>query len=183
MSPASATARLAGERGWGMVSANFMPVIHAKSHWKAYCEGAASAGRLADRANWRLARSIICTETDAEARDYLANESCSPGWYYAYIRDSLASHNLLKIFKPTETMPDSDLTVPRCLELMVISGSPSTVLDRLVELIDEVGYFGALLVTQKDWDNPGLHRNSLRLIAEQVMPKFSQHAQSMHFAG
>ena len=76
-------------------------------------------------------------------------------------------------------MPDSDLTVPRCLELMVISGSPRTVLDRLVAVVDEVGYFGALLVTQKDWDNPNLHRNSLRLIAERVMPKLRQHVQSM----
>jgi alkanesulfonate monooxygenase SsuD/methylene tetrahydromethanopterin reductase-like flavin-dependent oxidoreductase (luciferase family) len=182
MSPSSGTARLAGERGWGMVSANFMPVVHAKSHWAVYSEGAAAAGRRADRASWRLARSIVCTETDAEARDYLANDACSPGWYYSYLRDNLATYNLLKIFKPTESMPDSELTTQRCIELMVISGSPSTVLDQLVAVVDEVGYFGTLLVTQKDWDNAALHKKSLRLVAEQVMPKLRQHVEGLQAA-
>jgi alkanesulfonate monooxygenase SsuD/methylene tetrahydromethanopterin reductase-like flavin-dependent oxidoreductase (luciferase family) len=69
MSPASSTARLAGERGWGLVSANFMPVGHAKSHWEQYRAGAEAAGRRPDRAQWRLARSILVTESDADAQD------------------------------------------------------------------------------------------------------------------
>ena len=55
--PVLGTARLAGERGWGLVSANFMPVGHAKTHWEQYCAGAEAAGRRPDRAQWRLARS------------------------------------------------------------------------------------------------------------------------------
>src|SRR3546814_9946694 len=31
MSPRSGPARLAGERGWGMISANFMPFVNARS--------------------------------------------------------------------------------------------------------------------------------------------------------
>ena len=175
MSPNSSTAKLAGEHGWGLVSANFTPTNQVLSHWQAYMEGAAAAGRRADRANWRVARSIFCAESDQEAADYLANEACSPGWYYLYLRDNLATYKMTKIFKPDQSMSDDELTVPKMLDMMVLSGSPKRVLDKLVALVDEIGWFGTLLVTHKDWDNPAMHRNSMRLIAEQVMPRLGQH--------
>jgi alkanesulfonate monooxygenase SsuD/methylene tetrahydromethanopterin reductase-like flavin-dependent oxidoreductase (luciferase family) len=175
MSPASATARLAGERGWGLVSANFTPSNQVLSHWQAYCEGAAAAGRHADRALWRVARSILCTETDAEAADYLAEPASSYGWYYRYLRDNLSTYKMTKVFKPHPGMTDAELTVPKLLDMMVISGSPRAVLDRLVALVDEIGWFGTLLLTHKDWDVPALHQGSMRRLAEQVMPRLSQH--------
>jgi alkanesulfonate monooxygenase SsuD/methylene tetrahydromethanopterin reductase-like flavin-dependent oxidoreductase (luciferase family) len=175
MSPNSPTARLAGERGWGLISANFTPANQVLSHWRAYCEGAEQVGKRADRSNWRVARSIVCTETDEEAADYLADETCSAGWYYKYLRDNLATYNMTKIFKPNPAMTDAELTVPKMLEMMVISGSPARVLDRLVALVDEIGWFGTLLATHKDWDDAALYRTSMRLIAEQVMPRLGQH--------
>src|SRR5260370_10335465 len=148
MSPSSSTARMAGERGWGLISANFMPVGHAKTHWQQYCAGAEAAGRRPDRADWRLARSILVTETDGEAADYLwADEGCSVGWYYAYLRDNLATFKLRKIFKPSETSPDEEVTIPNCIDWMVIHGGPGKGLDQLVALVDAVGYFGTLLLT------------------------------------
>ena len=182
MSPSSSTARMAGERGWGLVSANFMPVGHAKTHWQQYCAGAEAAGRRADRGDWRLARSILVTETDEEAREYLADEKCSVGWYYTYLRDNLATYKLLKIMKPSEAMPDEAVTFRNCVDWMVIHGSPKRVLDQLVALIDEVGSFGTLLLTQKDWDRPELHKRSMRLLAEQVMPKLRRHLEHMKAA-
>jgi alkanesulfonate monooxygenase SsuD/methylene tetrahydromethanopterin reductase-like flavin-dependent oxidoreductase (luciferase family) len=175
MTPSSTTARLAGERGWGLVSANFTPAANALTHWTAYCEGAEAAGRRPDRANWRLARSIVCAETDSAARDYLANEQSACGWYYAYLRDNLAAAKLLKIFKADPATDDADLTVPFLLDSMVISGSPRTVLDQLVAVVDQVGSFGTLLLTHKDWDAPEIYRTSMRLLAEQVMPELRQH--------
>jgi len=175
MSPSSSTARLAGERGWGLVSANFTPANQVLSHWHAYMAGAAQSGRRPDRANWRVARSILCTDTDAQAAEYLADETCSPGWYYKYLRDNLATYKMTKIFKPNDTMPDAELTVPKMLEMMMISGGPTRVLDQLVALVDAIGWFGTLLVTHKDWDKPDLHRRSMRLIAEQVMPRLGQY--------
>ena len=182
MSPSSSTARLAGERGWGLVSANFMPVAHAKSHWEQYRLGAEAAGRRPDRANWRLARSILVTETDQEAADYLADDGSAFGWYYAYLRDNLATYNLLKIFKPSEDVPDAEVTVQNCMKWMVISGGPKRVLDQLVALVDEVGGFGTLLSTHKDWDRPALHQASMRLLAEQVMPKLNNHLATLKAA-
>ena len=176
MSPSSSTAKLAGTMGWSVVSANFMPSNLVKTHWTAYCEGAAAAGRKPDRRSWRVARSIVIGDSDAEVQDYLANDDCSPGWYYGYLRDVLAMHKLLKIFKPDESIPDAALTVQKCLEYMVVSGSAKTVTDKLVAIHDELGGFGTLLITQKDWDNAALHKKSMRLLAEKVMPVLRQHA-------
>ena len=101
----------------------------------------------------------------------------SYGWYYAYLRDNLANYKLLKIFKPSESIPDESVTVQKCFEWMVLQGSPSRVLDQLVALVDEVGYFGTLLLTHKDWDKPELHKRSMVLLAEKVMPKLRQHVE------
>jgi alkanesulfonate monooxygenase SsuD/methylene tetrahydromethanopterin reductase-like flavin-dependent oxidoreductase (luciferase family) len=65
---------------------------------------------------------------------------------------------------------------------MVVSGSPKTVLDQLVALIDQLGYFGTLLVTQKDWDDKILHKKSMRLLAERVMPQLTAYAESRQAA-
>ena len=183
MSPNSPTAKLAGDRGWSLISANFTPANQVASHWQSYCEGADAAGHRPDRSKWRVARSIVCTETDQQAADYLANETCSPGWYYKYLRDNLSAYKMTKIFKRDQSMPDSELTIPKMLEMMVVSGSPSRVLDQLIALTDEIGWFGTLLVTHKEWDVPAVHRTSMRLIAEQVMPRFRQHMATKMAAG
>jgi hypothetical protein len=62
---------------------------------------------------------------------------------------------------------------------MIIHGKPSTVLDQLVAMVDQVGWFGKLLLTHKDWhDKPELHQRSMRLFAEQVMPRLQNHMAS-----
>ena len=48
-------------------------------------------------------------------------------------------------------------------------------MDQLVALVDEVGPFGTLLLTHKDWDKPELHKRSMVLLAEKVMPRFRSH--------
>jgi hypothetical protein len=66
---------------------------------------------------------------------------------------------------------------------MIMHGSPPAVLDQLVAMADEIGWFGTLLLTHKDWnDNPELHRKSMRLFAEQVMPRFQKHMASLKVA-
>ncbi|HVY99744.1 MAG TPA: LLM class flavin-dependent oxidoreductase [Dongiaceae bacterium] len=175
MSPSSSSARQAGGRGWGIVSANFTPASNARTHWEQYVIGSEKAGRRPDRRNWRVARSILVTDTDQEAEEYLAGES-SIGYYYDYIIEDMNAFKLLGVLKPSTTMPDSEVTRKNCMDWMVYSGSPKTVLDRLVHLMDELGGpVGALLMTQKDWDRPALHKRSMELLANDVMPKLRQH--------
>ena len=75
-------------------------------------------------------------------------------------------------------MPDDEATVDVITEGSAIYGSPKTVLDKLVAFRDAVGPFGTLLMTGLDWSGPNAawERDSMRLLAQEVMPKFRQHA-------
>ena len=59
----------------------------------------------------------------------------------------------------------------------MLHGSPSTMLDKLIAFRDKVGPFGGLLQTGLDWGgkNQEWERESMRLLAQEVMPKFRQH--------
>jgi alkanesulfonate monooxygenase SsuD/methylene tetrahydromethanopterin reductase-like flavin-dependent oxidoreductase (luciferase family) len=77
-------------------------------------------------------------------------------------------------------LPDelkNEFTVDAIKRTLVIAGSPRRVLDQLVALRDEIGHFGTLLMGGHDWDQPGLWRRSMELLATGVMPKFAAHAE------
>jgi len=183
MSPSSSSARQAGERGWNIVSANFTPPENVATHWEQYAIGCSNAGRKLDRKKWRVARSILVTDTDQEAADYLARDKTSYGAYYDYIIEDMAAFKLLGVLKPSKDTPDADVTRKNCLNWMVVSGSPKTVLDKLVAFVDQMGGpFGTLLMTQKDWDIPAMHKRTMELLAHDVMPKLRQHVATLQAA-
>lgn len=179
MSPSSKTAFQAGARGWSMVSANFTPAVHIRSHWDQYVLGCESVSVRPDRSKWRVARSVLVGDSDAEVQDYLAQETNSYLWYYDYIVEDMKAFNLTKVLKSSPETPDDAITARSSMDLMVLSGSAKTVLDKLVNFVDEIGGpFGTLLMTQKDWDHPALHKRSMELLATEVMPKLRQHCSS-----
>lgn len=182
LSPGSGSARLAGERGWIPLSANFLQAIHLPSHWQAYLQGAEAAGRRPDPALWNVARSVLVTETDAEAEDYLANPESGVAFYFEYLKRLLGLRGAAAVFKGDADMADADVTVPYCIDTMVIAGSPDTVLDKLVALRDRIGDFGTLVMTAHDWDDKALWRRSMELLANDVMPRLTRHADAARAA-
>jgi hypothetical protein len=76
-------------------------------------------------------------------------------------------------------MSDQETTTPVVARSMTTWGSVSTALDKLVALADEWGPFGTLLMVGHDWDQPELWKRSMRLLADQVMPKLSQHVSTL----
>ena len=167
----SGMAALAGSKGWGLISANFNVDAHTASHWERYQTGAAGAGLTADRAMWRVARSIIVTETDAEARAYLQSPSCGVRAYYRYLRVQFLAAGLIGILKADEDMADDAVTDEYCLDAMVIAGSVETVTARICSLYETLGGFGGLLAAYHDWDDEALCRRSMTLLADEVMPR------------
>ena len=104
-------------------------------------------------------------------------------WYYDYIIEDMKAFQMLGILKPSMHTLDSDVTIANCVDWLVMSGSPKTVLDKLVTFVDDVGgAFGKLLMTQKDWDKPAVHKRSMELLATEVMPKLNQHIGSLKAA-
>ena len=57
----------AAARGWDPISANFLMPQWVKTHWPKYVEGCERAGRPADPANWRVAKSIFVADDDKTA--------------------------------------------------------------------------------------------------------------------
>jgi alkanesulfonate monooxygenase SsuD/methylene tetrahydromethanopterin reductase-like flavin-dependent oxidoreductase (luciferase family) len=174
----SPTARIAGRHGWGILSGNNMPANAVATHWASYSKACIEAGHNADGKNWRVARNIMVAASDAEARDRVFCEQGSNRYFYTYMREVLSRVGILSVMKPNPDMPDDEATVEVIIEGCVLYGSPKTFLDKLVAFRDEVGPFGALLMTGLDWGgaNGEWERSSMRLIAEEVMPKFRQHA-------
>src|SRR5438477_241828 len=77
VAPFSKGVTAAAERGWTPISANFLQPPWVASHWPKYLEGCKNAGRVADRRDWRVAKSIFVADDDAAARRY-AKEEGSP---------------------------------------------------------------------------------------------------------
>ena len=89
----------------------------------------------------------------------------------------LSRVGILSVMKPDPDMPDDDATVDVITEGCALYGSPTTFLDKLVTFRDTVGPFGTLLMTGLDWSGPNgaWERDSMLLLAQDVMPKFRQH--------
>jgi len=173
-SPKSGGALLCAERGWIPISGNFIPAAFVKAHWEDYAEECENVGVKADRGIWRVGRTILVTEDDREAEDYVADPDGGFRFYFRYLR-------MLGMMRTTPGLPSDDVRaevetqVNEALEDQVLAGSPATVLDKLVAFHDVTGDFGTLLATGHDWDRPDMWKRSMVLLAEEVMPKFRQH--------
>jgi alkanesulfonate monooxygenase SsuD/methylene tetrahydromethanopterin reductase-like flavin-dependent oxidoreductase (luciferase family) len=134
-------------------------------------DGALSAGHSPDARNWRIARSVFVADSQAQAEDYLAHESCSLRVYFEYILNVLVSMNYVDIFKTRPDMADDEVTVDHCIKEMVIFGDSKSVAEQLMDFSEKVGPFGTLMTTFHEWDNEALWRRSMELVAQQVMPQ------------
>ena len=140
-------------------------------------EGCANVGRRPDPGIWRVSRTILVTQTDAEAEDYLADPDNGLSFYYQFFIHSFSrGRKALFMLKPDLDVPDEALQLDDVKRALVIAGSPRRVLDQLVALREEIGHFGTLLMSGQDWDQPKLWRRSMELLATDVMPQFSRYA-------
>jgi alkanesulfonate monooxygenase SsuD/methylene tetrahydromethanopterin reductase-like flavin-dependent oxidoreductase (luciferase family) len=160
----------AAARGWGPISANFLMPAWVKSHWPKYAEGCARAGRKADPANWRVAKSIFVAEDDKTAREYATSAQSPYRYYYNQLATKLIKSGRIELFKTSREQPDESVTIDGVCEELVIHGSPQKVIDELLAFHDKVGDFGTLLYAGKDWRDRKLARRSMILMAEKVMP-------------
>ncbi len=168
LSPNSPTLNVAGRMG-------FLPMSLAsttealKTHWDSYEAGALAAGRTPRREDWRVCKEIIVAQTDAEA-EKIAVE----GGLTEYMRGYLTAFS--KYFSDVMGVPfnPDEFTPEYMLENTWFVGSPDTVRQKLERLQEDTGGFGVLLVFACDYiDQPDVWRESLRLLAEEVVPKMS----------
>jgi alkanesulfonate monooxygenase SsuD/methylene tetrahydromethanopterin reductase-like flavin-dependent oxidoreductase (luciferase family) len=143
------------------------------THWQAVCEGAAKAGRVPHRRDWRVVREVYVAETDKEARDKAVNGMIGRA-YREYLLPLFAAFNFTPFYKHHPDVPDADIRPEYLVDHGWLVGSPQTVTRKLQETYEEAGGFGSLLVLVFDHldDHEGWQR-SQRLLAEEVMPHFA----------
>lgn len=168
---------IAAKRGWGLISANFIPTESLSAHWRNYADACETEGRAASGSVWRVSRNIVVASSDEEARDRVFREDSAARFHYAHLMELSRRGGYLFIFKPNPEMPDDAMTTDVALANCVIFGSAKTVTDRLIALRESVGPFGTLLMAAMDWSgaNRDWERESMRRLAEEVMPKVRQH--------
>jgi alkanesulfonate monooxygenase SsuD/methylene tetrahydromethanopterin reductase-like flavin-dependent oxidoreductase (luciferase family) len=160
-----------GRRGWWPISSHFLHANCLPSQWSNYAQGCAEGGHKADRANWRVARSIFVADDDKVARAYGGDDANSPYRFYMnQLTSKLKKAKRLGGFKARPDMADEDLTFDYIFDNVVIRGSVNRVVDGILALREKIGDFGTLLYCGKDWVDPALSRKSMELMAEKVMP-------------
>ncbi|HEX5779067.1 MAG TPA: LLM class flavin-dependent oxidoreductase [Xanthobacteraceae bacterium] len=164
----------AAARGWEPISANFLMPVWVKSHWPKYVEGCERAGRPANPANWRVAKSIFVADEDKTARDYATAENGPYRYYYRQLLTKLVKNGRADLFKTRRDQPDHEITLDNVCDQLIIHGSPESVVDQLLAFREQVGDFGTLLYAGKDWTDPTLGRRSMVLMAEKVMPALNK---------
>ncbi len=163
----------AAARGWDPISANFLMPQWVASHWPKYVEGCERAGRPADPANWRVAKSVFVADDLDVARAYATNPDSPYVFYYKQLFTKLVRHGRANLFKEHMDQPDDEVTLENVCDKLIIWGTPDKVTDELLAFREVTGDFGTLLCAGKDWADPDLARRSMVLMAEKVKPAFN----------
>jgi alkanesulfonate monooxygenase SsuD/methylene tetrahydromethanopterin reductase-like flavin-dependent oxidoreductase (luciferase family) len=139
-----------------------------------YEQGCALGGYRADRADWRVCKSVFVADDDATARRYAKSVDGPYGFYYWNLLTKRRSHGNADIFKHDFALPEEAVTVEYMLEHLVIAGTPNSVAEQILAFRDIVGDFGTLLYCGHDWAESALARRSMELMANKVMPQINR---------
>lgn len=161
-----------GKKDFHPMSANFLMDKWAATHWGNYAEGAQAAGRTADPADWRIARTIFVADDEATAQAYGKTDAKSPyNFYYSQLLYKLTKGGRQAVFKHERDEPDEAITLDRVLDDLVICGTVDSVVDQILAFREVTGPFGELVIAGMDWVDEDLTKRSLQLMAEEVMPR------------
>jgi alkanesulfonate monooxygenase SsuD/methylene tetrahydromethanopterin reductase-like flavin-dependent oxidoreductase (luciferase family) len=168
----SPTMRTAGRLG-------FQPFGHCliagnvlADSWKTYEAAALEAGRQPKRADWKVARSIFLADSTQEARRRVRTNSL--GRNYEYIGRLFDKGGGRRVYKRDQAMSDADCNLDYLMGEQIIAGSPDEVLRRLLNLIEETGPFGTLILMGYDQDDKASWVRSTELFARELLPALNK---------
>ena len=169
----SGTLTLAGERGYAPFSAALSTGNVLADNWATYARAAAEAGREADPGTWKVCRAIFLADTTEEAVRLARNNSVGGNYeYIASLMDNSLGHR--GILKRDLDMPDAECNMDFWLKEQIIAGDVDEVLRRLLELMEECGPFGTLVLMGFDWDDKASWIRNLELFAKELMPALNK---------
>jgi hypothetical protein len=71
-------------------------------------------------------------------------------------------------------MPNSECNLDFLMTEQIIAGDVDEVLRRLLQLIEETGPFGTLVLMSYDWDDKASWIHSMELFAKELMPALNK---------
>ena len=169
MSRGSGTVKMAGARGFQPFSHHMLHREVLKDHWITYSQAAQQAGRTPQPRDWKISLNIFVADSTAEAKR-LARENTLGSTIEYILTFTRKFAGELKLFRRDPEMDDADCNLDYFMNEVVIAGDPAEVTRRIVELRQEVGPFGTLVLVAHDWDDKERHLHSLELFASEVMP-------------
>jgi alkanesulfonate monooxygenase SsuD/methylene tetrahydromethanopterin reductase-like flavin-dependent oxidoreductase (luciferase family) len=172
MSRNSPSMKTAARRGHHPFAHCLIPGNVVADTWTTYEAAAIEAGRKPDRANWRVARSIFLADTTKEALDRARKNSV--GMNYEYIGRLFDKGLGRKIYKRDLNMSDADCNLDYLMQEQIVAGDVDEVLRRLLQLIEETGTFGTLVLMSYDWDDKPSWLRSMELFARELMPALNK---------
>ena len=163
-----------GERDWLPVSANFLQPAWVASHWPNYAQGCQNAGRAANPADWRVARSIFVADDDRVAQEYGKGARSPYRFYFQQLGGKLLKAKMFHLFKTSRDQPESEITLDFMVDSLVIAGTVDSVVDQILAFRETTGDFGTLVYAGHDWVDRDLGRRSMELMATEVMPRVNK---------
>ena len=125
--------------------------------------------RLWSREIWRISRSIYVGESTDEAWDHVLGGTFASA--FEYLIALLTSANMVDLLKPDPETPDSEVTPEFVARNLCVIGSVDDCLEQLEGLWDLTGGFGKLLMVAHDWDDKVKWQNSMKRLAQEIVPK------------
>jgi alkanesulfonate monooxygenase SsuD/methylene tetrahydromethanopterin reductase-like flavin-dependent oxidoreductase (luciferase family) len=172
MSRNSASMKSAAKRGHRPFAHCLIPGNVVADTWRVFEEAASAAGRKANRADWKVSRSIFLADTTREACETVRSNSL--GKNYEYIGRLFDKGLGRRMYKRDLDMPDADCHLDYLMQEQIIAGDVDHVLERLLALVDETGPFGTLVLMGYDWDDKPSWIHSMELFARELMPRLNR---------
>ena len=166
----SGTAKAAGRKGFQPFAHSLIANNVVANIWETYETAAVEAGNEADRSEFKIARAVFLADSTKEAQKLARSNSVTGG--FQYICDLLDRSNRGRgMFKRDQNTPDVEVDVDYWMREQIIAGDPDYALEGILQMTEETGKFGTLVMMGYDWDDKDSWVSSLELFANELMPR------------
>lgn len=171
LAPHSHGITMAAQRGWDVISCQYVQAHWIATHRPKFIEGRHDAGASEDGAGWHVAKCIFVADDEATARRYARSVEGPYGFYFSNLMRKIARGGRLALFAAYPDQPEAAITLQQSLATQVIAGTVNSVVEQILALREQVGAFDTLYYTGIDWADRALGERSMVLMAEQVLPR------------
>ena len=174
ISRASEGLRKSAERGFRFISHHMIHTEVLQDQWKTYTEGAERGGRDPDYSNWCVARNVFVSDTTGEAQDLARGNSLGGCINYILELCDATAPTGRDMWQRNTGHQTADINLDYFMDEVVIAGDPERVTEQLLQLREDTGPFGTLVLTAHDWDDRDRWIGNLELFAREVVPRFNK---------